>query len=1272
MDSIKNLIFDPNLNQFIHVPSVVWTSGLSFDVGIGQYLIQGKGYNNVAGSIISDAADAIYPRIDIIVVDTLGIVSIIKGEAEASPHKPVCDPLSQLEVTHIEIPANSSVPGRITNELVYNENVEWIGIDGSSIAGVTISFNNTTTPFVGTYQTRISKTVSSFGSKSFRYISGNTYNIQGSNLILSIRTGIALGNKANILITLKSFSTTVGQSVRIGIGRYDFAANTSYQTITIPIADFVPNGNYINTLQVDLTGTFPTGVMSIDFDNVYFQNGTIPPIVKLETDPFYYAEKPTLRLKADTINNSGTATIYDLLAKEDKSNKVTSISSGSTDVQYPSAKLLYDQLGLKQNLLTNPIVQGDSTIKYVTPKQLHDSLTVNDPVDDIFDWSVDKYTPYPAQQSGKFDNSSTYPLYNHYTRLNYDGMFYANQFGITGYNNFSRGTLSIGGDGVSADYPSMSTSTTSDTVSWNAYTHITYGGLSYQSVPIYIGGVKLNSSIYHTKQYIKIDDKDKKFTIKMDSIYLANGVASKWLTTDSRKNIIYKDAPVQFSDTITKIATKKDLTLIEGGSFDTTYVYNAINQKVDKVAGKALSDNNFSDADSTKLAGINTSLYKLKTDSVVLSGYATQYDLSSKIDYAMAMDSFIHVHDTTSIDALLTLYKLKSDTVSNTGYATQYDLLSLAPPDMSAYKLKSDSTANSGYFTNFDALSYKQKNDSTANSGYYTNIKAKVADSTYVHRSLTEMITGKKSFDKSLKLYGDVGTVSTKNKYISFLTDSANVPIIKYQTHYWNGSSFTATYGTFLGRYAGDNNKGLRATGYGEYALYNNTGTYSSGFGHWALYENTGAYSSGFGYTALNSNTGANSSGFGAEALYGNTGNYSSGLGHGALKYNIGTESSGFGYWVMLMNTGASANGFGSNALYWNIGANSSGFGAWSMYVNTGGDSNGFGNNSLGANTGEDGNGFGNYTLNYNEKANNTAVGSYAWAGFYDNTSGNKTFDYTAIDATSDRITVTTHGFGSTGEWIHLKYTEGTSPITGLVSNAIYQVKIIDANTLGFYETITGAVKHGVNITAAGTGTGHTLTPQYSYTNTTVLGANSVPSASNQVVLGDINVTEIKSSATVWKAGTDTLALKSLVKKYADVQTHFTFGYGSGNAGDTISLSSTGIYGSFYHGGNKTFHADSMVVSMIHGAGLDTLGVQISWSDTLKAVVPTKINTTTLAVGRISGTNVSLTVGQVDATFDNHEIPPGKMVWMSFPYVPADALKRKPTYVSVSLVGHYE
>ena len=45
------------------------------------------------------------------------------------------------------------------------------------------------------------------------------------------------------------------------------------------------------------------------------------------------------------------------------------------------------------------------------------------PVSDILNWSTNKYTPYTFQNSGSFDNSSTFPV--HGTRLNYDGNFYS-------------------------------------------------------------------------------------------------------------------------------------------------------------------------------------------------------------------------------------------------------------------------------------------------------------------------------------------------------------------------------------------------------------------------------------------------------------------------------------------------------------------------------------------------------------------------------------------------------------------------------------------------------------------------------------------------------------------------------------------------------------------------------------------------------------------------------------------------------------------------------
>ena len=70
-------------------------------------------------------------------------------------------------------------------------------------------------------------------------------------------------------------------------------------------------------------------------------------------------QAPTL--VGDNIGLTQTSTTISISGKEDKSNKVTSLSSGSTDTQYPSAKLTYDQLALKQPLLTYPVTENASS-----------------------------------------------------------------------------------------------------------------------------------------------------------------------------------------------------------------------------------------------------------------------------------------------------------------------------------------------------------------------------------------------------------------------------------------------------------------------------------------------------------------------------------------------------------------------------------------------------------------------------------------------------------------------------------------------------------------------------------------------------------------------------------------------------------------------------------------------------------------------------------------------------------------------------------------------
>lgn len=100
------------------------------------------------------------------------------------------------------------------------------------------------------------------------------------------------------------------------------------------------------------------------------------------------------------VNNEGGVTTNDNLTGnyysktqadgkyEVKSNKVTSLSGTSTDIQYPSAKLTYDQLALKENLVNKVTsISGASTnTQYPSAKLLYDQLALKVPFTVLTDW----------------------------------------------------------------------------------------------------------------------------------------------------------------------------------------------------------------------------------------------------------------------------------------------------------------------------------------------------------------------------------------------------------------------------------------------------------------------------------------------------------------------------------------------------------------------------------------------------------------------------------------------------------------------------------------------------------------------------------------------------------------------------------------------------------------------------------------------------------------------------------------------------------------------
>lgn len=228
----------------------------------------------------------------------------------------------------------------------------------------------------------------------------------------------------------------------------------------------------------------------------------------------------------------------------------------------------------------------------------------------------------------------------------------------------------------------------------------------------------------------------------------------------------------------------------------------------------------------------------------------------------------------------------------------------------------------------------------------------------------------------------------------------------------------------------------------------------------------------GIGYYVLRDNTGSYSNGFGTRVLENNTGDYASGLGYHALRNNKGDYSDGIGWEAMFYNTGNYSVAFGFGSSYQNTGDKTAVVGSASMQ--------------------------------YNDGDKNSSLGDAAFNAFTEDGGSAQTFASTKVNTTTEYIAIAAHGFGGVGTYWNLKWTATTGTLPGGISlNIIDQFEVIHADTI---RLITK------NMTTQGTGN-HTLTPQVVYTNSTAIGYNAEPDASNQIMLGDGSVSTVKTVA---------------------------------------------------------------------------------------------------------------------------------------------------------------
>jgi hypothetical protein len=244
------------------------------DVGItsSDYYLNRTEHFTAQSTITIANADPLLNRIDLIVVDTFGIVSSIEGIPATNPVAPQINGASQLILTNIYIPAGA-VCLPINAGIVYNENVEWTtGHTGT----MTVDFNNTDNPYTGSKAAFVS--AFSDGSALTSTDSGTDTAQTGEILKLFIysngpflRTGFFKGWNFQFFNGSTPVSSLLSFQRGFGFNNLD---SNEYQNVSIPFSYFTwPGGIVFNKLVITMSGDDLSGASGYYVDYIQLQTG---------------------------------------------------------------------------------------------------------------------------------------------------------------------------------------------------------------------------------------------------------------------------------------------------------------------------------------------------------------------------------------------------------------------------------------------------------------------------------------------------------------------------------------------------------------------------------------------------------------------------------------------------------------------------------------------------------------------------------------------------------------------------------------------------------------------------------------------------------------------------------------------------------------------------------------------------------------------------------------------------------------------------------------
>lgn len=370
--NIQDLVNIVGCNTLLNGGVVSVNNGLVLDITRASYYIGCSPYVSPTSQVTLSAAHGSFGRFDVVVVNTSGAVAVVTGTPSASPVVPQINPITQLALTSVFIPAGATtIGGGFSSITIYDENIEWTS--GSSLTSGSVNFNNLVNPY---HLVKSALTASGTAGNIYWDTTGilNTYDY--SLIKLFVRPNVSFVTaSSNYNVYLRNG----GVQVTAGISLLDYGFNPnlfgSYQTITIPLADFSfytdrTNNGKFSGFGFQMTSGSP--VLNIDWIQLQggIQNGSSPYLTDIyrkagSDSVFKVINGVSFFAFIDSTGGGGGGGSVTSVAAGNGMNFSTITGTGTVTLGTPSSVTLASTNSLTSNSHTHAFAPGGTTAQYI-------------------------------------------------------------------------------------------------------------------------------------------------------------------------------------------------------------------------------------------------------------------------------------------------------------------------------------------------------------------------------------------------------------------------------------------------------------------------------------------------------------------------------------------------------------------------------------------------------------------------------------------------------------------------------------------------------------------------------------------------------------------------------------------------------------------------------------------------------------------------------------------------------------------------------------------